>query len=53
MAFLARRPITDTLTYNATSDIAYEIPRRMPPPGVGRGTEIAQTGHSSSLLKFE
>ena len=28
MALVARRPITDTLSYNATSNVAYEIPRR-------------------------
>ena len=51
MAFLARRPITDTLTYNATSNVAYEIPRRMPPSGVGRGAEITQASHGSSLSR--
>src|SRR5207244_8339941 len=51
MTLLARRPITDTLTYEATSSVAHEIPRRMPPCGVGRGAEITQTGHGSSLSR--
>jgi len=50
MAFVARRPITDTLAYHATSSVTYEIPRRVPPHGVGRGAEITQASHG--LLQF-
>jgi len=54
MTLLACRPITDTLTYEATSSVAYEIPRRMPPRGVGRRAEITQTGHGFlPLASFE
>jgi hypothetical protein len=45
MAFVAGRPITDTLTYHTTSSVTYEIPRRVPPHGVGRGAEITQASH--------
>jgi len=45
MAFVARRPITDTLTYHATSSVTHESPRRVPPHGVGRGAEITQASH--------
>src|SRR5690242_11362678 len=51
MAPVARRPITGTLTYDATSNVAYETPRRIPPDGIRRGAEITQTGHGSSLLE--
>jgi len=51
-SYVAKAPGPEIkVTYEATSSVAYEIPRRMPPRGVGRGAEITQTGHGSSFSR--